>query len=279
MIDRATLRHGNAWLLVSLMLLSVGGCQSVRDRFFASRTAQRPARAQLHLHEETPKLTAAQTLDVQCAMARALEQQGDLQRAEAAYRALNERAPHQPAVLHRLAIVCDRQQRPDEAESLFRSAIDLDKTNAELMVDYGYFLYRHDRISEAEAILRSATAIQPGNRRAHNHLGLVLCRMDRTEEGLQEFARGGCSRAEAHLNLAVVFTLSDRFEEARHQYRLATALGLPDAERAEQAQRLDAILAEAGVTSTDVDLVSGTKDDFPPARVNTLAGHARVLAD
>ena len=60
--------------------------------------------------------------------------------------------------------------------------------------------------------------------RAHTNLGLLLARTDRRDKAMTEFARAGCTEAEARANLAFALTLEQKPDEARQQYELALAV-------------------------------------------------------
>lgn len=262
----------SASLLV--LALTAGGCRGGQQQFLPRRLPGFTNRGEQPRQPEAVRLNDEQTLDVQLAMARTLEQQGDLERAEAMYRALNEQHPNQPAVQHRLAIICDRQNRFEEGEQLFQAALVQNQNDATLLADYGYSLYRQKRWSEAERMLRRAIASRPGERRAHNHLGLVLCETDRQVEALKEFARAGCTQGEAHMNAALVLTMNDRFEEARHQFRMASTAGVASPETAARAQHLDRMLSDGGVEESTVTLVGGTASASVAEPSHSKAGRA-----
>lgn len=257
--------------------LSSSGCRGTQN--WLSRKKEHSPPQELLAVAKTDRVTLSdeQTFDVEFAMARTLEQQGDLTRAERAYRALLERKHDRPYVFHRLAVVCDRQNRFQDAEQNFKRAIALEPRDSVLLADYGYSLYRQRRWVESEQYLRQAVANDPADSRAHNHLGLVLCQVERRDEAIGEFLRAGCTEAEAHVNLALVLTMNDRFEEARHEYAIASQIGVSSPEAIERARQLDKLLAQAGVLPASVSLASGTQSLPEASPSSSHVGRSRVL--
>ena len=62
--------------------------------------------------------------------------------------------------------------------------------------------------------LRQAIVLQPDHARAHNNLGLVLAHTGRLDLSLVEFRQGGCTEADAQINLAYALTLERHWPEA-----------------------------------------------------------------
>lgn len=171
--------------------------------------------------EKQRKLSNRQLADVQFSLARSLELEGDYDSAMDAYRTLMAKSPKLSTPYWRMAVMHDRRGNAQESSSLYRQALELDPKNSEIHCDYGYSLYLQRRWAEAEDQLRKALAIDPHNRRAHNNLGLLLAQTERSNDALAEFRQAGCSADDAHVNLAFVSMLNQRWDQAREEFQRA----------------------------------------------------------
>src|SRR5262245_59019417 len=212
---------------------------------------------QLHLHRteatkkaatETPEpqsnLTAAQQADVQIAMGRVTENQGDLAGAMAAYQQALSRDQKSAEAHARMAVVHDKQGEFRESAELYRKALKLSPGNPDIYCDMGYSLYLQRRWAEAEMNLRQAIALSPNFARAHNNLAMLLARDTRVDAALTEFKKGGSDKATAHANLAFVLTTENRWEDARQQYQLALAANPSSKELKDRLDQLNALVAK-----------------------------------
>lgn len=233
MCDRWIHHKGRGLLLAVLGLIA--GCQLGRESagIAPHKKPSRPATTASAAAESTEE----QTLDLQLALARSLEKQGDLQRAADLYQGISSQHPKDGRAVHRLAIVHDQQAQFDKSAELFRKALKLQPGNPDIFCDLGYSQYLQQRWSESEMNLRQALALAPEHRRAHNQLGLVLAQLDRRTEALAEFRKAGGTAAEAHLNTALVLSMNGRLEDARREYEFALEEGaVPDELHARLAQ-------------------------------------------
>lgn len=194
--------------VVAAALLSCGGCA-----FDSSSSSSWASGAHA--------LRDAQAADVEIAFGRIFEAQDELEHAMAAYRQAAHREPHRAEPHLRMAILHDKLGQFTDSAIQYRQAIELDPGNPEIFADVGFSLYLQDRWDDAEMNLRQALAIEPDLPRAHNNLALVLARTDRIDEALAEFLRGGCSRSDAHANVAFVATTQGHRELAETHYQLA----------------------------------------------------------
>jgi tetratricopeptide (TPR) repeat protein len=189
------------------------------------------------------RITPAKQADVQIALARVAESQGDLDGAEQAYRAaLSRDKKRGDAHLH-LANLQTLKGAYRQATEEYQKALEVNPGNADVFCDMGYSLYLQHKWDEASRNLKQALAINPDHQRAHNNLGLVYAHLERTEEALAEFRKAGSSAAEAHLNLAFSLSLDQRWKPAREEYRRALAAS-PNSETVKSRLReLDHLLA------------------------------------
>ncbi len=241
---------------MTIMLATLSGCQQLsmlREGHLPwSRTARQTHVPPVSPAEATEPLRPEQKADIQIAMARSLERQGRTDDAKKMYLQAIQAAPKRADVHHFLALLYDRNGECRAAEKYYQQALDLDAQNAELHCDLGYNYYLQQRWQDAEARLRCALELASDLPRAHNNLGLLLARTGREGEALEEFMRAGSSPAEAHANLACVFMLSNRWQEAETTFQQALAIN-PKLESAQEGlTRLRSLAAKrsAGGIST-----------------------------
>lgn len=159
----------------------------------------------------------------QLAKGRALEKSGKLDAAREVYERLIVWAPDRYEAYHRLAVVCDRQQRYTEAEALYVQAIRLNPANPDLFNDLGYCYILQGKFEKAERALLKAVGLSPANERYRNNLGLVYGYQGRYQEALEQFRRGG-SEPDAWYNLAYVQWVRQDEDLARQSLENALAL-------------------------------------------------------
>ena len=198
--------------------LVVAGCQQLH----LSRTAA-TKKAASETPEPQANLTAAQQADMQIAMGRMTENQGDLVGAMASYREALGRDQKSAEAHTRMAVVHDKQGEFRESAELYRKALKLSPGNPDIYCDMGYSFYLQRRWAEAEMNLRQAIALNANLARAHNNLAMLLVRDMRIDAALEEFRKGGSDEASAHANVAFVLTTENRLEEARKYYEFALA--------------------------------------------------------
>ncbi|MDE3158590.1 MAG: tetratricopeptide repeat protein, partial [Acidobacteriota bacterium] len=190
------------------------------------------------------KLKSRQVADVQVALGRSLERQGETARAIAAYNEALRADPGRADAGLRLAMLYDKEGKFKEALPLYQKALAAYPGDPDIFCDMGYSLYLQGRLVEAEINLRQALALAPDKARAHNNLGLVLGCSDRSEEALTEFRRAGCSEADAQINLAFALTLENKWAEARKRYQMALAADASSAAARKGLQELETALAK-----------------------------------
>jgi Flp pilus assembly protein TadD len=171
-----------------------------------------------------PPISKRQQLEGKFALARTVEQAGELDNAIAAYTGILKTDPKFAAAHHRLAVVFDKQGRFEDADEHYRQALHSEPRNAELLADYGYCLYMRGQMPEAEDALRKAIAASPELARAHNNLGLLLARTGRVDEALDQFGAARCTPSEARANVALGLMLEERWPAACEH--LTTALSI-----------------------------------------------------
>jgi Flp pilus assembly protein TadD len=251
--------NGNRFLDYTLGILAMGllgsaGCVSLDQ---VPGLALRPTAAD----QDAPRLSKQQAADVHLALGRSLEKRGDLDQAIAAYQEAEKRDSKRVDAYARLAVLYDHQGKFEESAAQYREALKLEPNNPEIHCDLGYSLYLQRRWAEAATDLRKALRIKPDLPRAHNNLALVLARTNRLDEALAHFRQGGCSAAQAHVNLAFALTLDRRWQDARQQYQNALVSD-PSLESARKGLRdLEALMSNPMAGQAP----AGPKDSRPVA--------------
>ena len=122
----------------------------------------------------------------------ALQAQGRLDQAVAAYRQAVALDPDLAEAHNNLGTALREQGRPDEAAACYRRAIELRPDYPEAHNNLGNALRALGRLDEAIACLRRALALKPDYPHAHNNLGIAL-----QEQGLLDEAIASCRTAVA----------------------------------------------------------------------------------
>jgi tetratricopeptide (TPR) repeat protein len=125
-------------------------------------------------------------------------------------------------VARRLAVLYDREGKPELALAEFRRALREGPRDAGLFNDLGYCYYRQGEYREAESWLRQAVSINRSYDRAWVNLGLALGKQQRYEESCSAFAHA-VRPAAARPNVAAVLAEEGRLEEAKTALRHALA--------------------------------------------------------
>lgn len=199
-----------------------------------------------------PKITRRQSADVEIALGRSLEESGDLNRAEAAYRNALAKDPKRADAEQRLAILADERGDQAEADRRFDRALRLAPKDPDILCDRGYNLYLQRRWTEAEAHLKRALAADARHARSHSNLALVLAQLGDEKGALAEFAKAGCDPAEARSNLALTQAMRGRFDDARKTYAEVLA-ARPNLEPARDGLRaVNVAAAEPGIDGTSL---------------------------
>ncbi|MDG3004744.1 tetratricopeptide repeat protein [Paludisphaera mucosa] len=218
------------------------------------------------------KVSHRQAADVEIAMARSLEQSGDLAGAEAAYRDALAKDPRRGDAEARLAVLADERGDLKGSAEHFERAARLAPDDPEILCDRGYSYYLQRRWADAEGCLRKALQKDPRHARAHNNLGLTLARQGDRDGALAEFAKAGCDRADARSNLALVLAMEGRVEDARTLYAEAAAAKPGSVAAREGLRAADAALAARGFGGGARESLAGAIP--PPSRFDPAVARA-----
>jgi protein O-GlcNAc transferase len=117
--------------------------------------------------------------------------------------------------------------RFEQAESLYRLALENDPKNADVLHILGVLLHQSGRNAESIDLLRRAIEINPAVPDFHNNLGNVLRAWNRVDEAVIEFRAALAIHneyVEAHANLGSALHDQGKFDEAIEAYAAALRL-------------------------------------------------------
>lgn len=128
--------------------------------------------------------------------------------------------PRIKGVAHLLAVLYDRQGRMDAAEREYQRAIQESKSDADVLNDYGYFLYSRGNLALAEETLRLALRRKNDHPKAQLNLGLVLAGQGRMDESFTTFEKA-VGPAAAYHNVGLLMIRNGQREEGLAYLALA----------------------------------------------------------
>ncbi len=148
--------------------------------------------------------------------------------AAAAFEKGFEHAPADDALARRIADAYARLSRDRESESMYRRAIELRPEFWGNHNALGAFFLERGRLDEAKTVLRRVVDLNPGSDTGYTNLAVVhILEGDHAAaEPLLRAALGLNPSHQTRNNLGVVYYAMGRFEDAAHQWRLATESGV-----------------------------------------------------
>lgn len=167
------------------------------------------------------------------AMARALEQTGDLAEACLHHRTVLELVPTHAEAHARLGSLLGRQGRLDDAIAHCRRAVAANPAHVEAWNTLGALLHQSQEPAEAAQALRQALALRPDWPTALNNYGLVQLALNQPAEAAIVLAGAADLRpdhAGTRVNLAAALRRLERLDEARTQAEAAVRLAPRDGE-------------------------------------------------
>ncbi len=245
--------------LAGLALVSAPGCQSARDWMAENPNDRVHSSAQQA--SQTVQVNEAQAAEVRMSLARMLESQGKLDRAEQIYESATKANPDDPIPYWRLAIIQSRRGQVDRSVEFFNKALERSPGNPHIFSDVGYTHYLHGNYKTAEANYRQALALKPTDTRTHNNLGMLLARTGRVDEAIDTFTKGGLKGPAIAENVGLALMMEGDLNGAKGAYERAVALA-PNSETAHEG--LDRVMA-----------MIGTRGGHPAASPNQPAVPAR----
>ncbi len=161
---------------------------------------------------------------------------GNLDAAKTGFQKVLAISPENPPALINLALIAQRQNRTDDAESFLRRVIQKDTANATAWLLLGIGAYERNEFDAAHAHLAQAVLSAPNDARAHQYLGATFARRGWYSAGEEELRRAlelDPKSADAHCNLAMIYMerVPPSVELARRHYIRSLELGAPPDEK------------------------------------------------
>ncbi len=172
---------------------------------------------------------------------------GRLDEAEAAYRSMLKKVPHQPNALHLLGLIESQRGRPAHGVELISEALPALEKAPQIHYDLGGALRLCGRREEAVAKFRDALSVKADYVEAHIALGSTLGEMGNFEAAISHCRAAIAidpTSLNARLTLAAALQGARRMPEAAQAWREIVALK-PD--RAESYAQLAGQLVELGL--------------------------------
>ena len=151
-------------------------------------------------------------------------QEGRLEEAERLYRSALENQPTNSIIRNNLGVALQGLGRLDEAEASYRKAIELKPDYFEAHLNLGNLLKGLGRLKEAEVSYRQAITSKPGLAEIHNNLGVTLHELGKLEEAEVSYRQAITLEpgfAEAHLNMGKNFKKIGKINEAAKYFEQA----------------------------------------------------------
>jgi len=178
----------------------------------------------VHTEKLTSKFPSAEKKErATMSMARLLEKQGNLRKAEELYLDLYEKNPANVRVCNRLAVVASSQGDQEKAEKFFSEGLAIDPDDTQLLADYGYHLYLANEFESAEKYLAHAASLRPQDSRILTNLAIVLGYLGKFEESRETFEQV-VTKAEAQNNIAYIYSQMGNGPKAIEHYSRALSL-------------------------------------------------------
>ena len=196
-----------------ILMLATIGCHNsplISDKSSASLD---PPVKQAHKVIKTDNLSADESADACIETARELERNGWEREAIVVYQRALKFAPKQKGVARRLARLEARAGNAKAARKHFETALTETPNEANLLNDYGFFLYEHGEFSKAEELLRKALDQKPQDTRFQTNLARVFAAQKRYEQSLDLFEKA-VGPAAALSNLAILLTQQGEYKTA-----------------------------------------------------------------
>ena len=183
-----------------------------------------------NLAEGIPRLAAAlekyqpQQADYYLALANALRDRAEWNRAAPLYEDALRREPRNLAALENLAVCLMSLGQRARAVDVLKRAFDQAPEDAASWQLLGTTYFEQGRTTEAIAAFQNALQRDPELPEAHNSLGAIWVRTrdwQRAEPALREALRLEPRYPEAYANLANLLASTNRFDEARYHFEAA----------------------------------------------------------
>lgn len=129
--------------------------------------------------------------------------------------------PNLKGVAHPLAVLYDRQGRLDAAQREYDRALKEDSRNADVLNDFGYFLYSRGDFAGARQRLEQAIARNAQHPKARINLAMIMAAEERYDEAFVHFEHA-LGPAAAHHNIGLLKLRSGMQDEGLAHLREAS---------------------------------------------------------
>lgn len=156
-----------------------------------------------------------------------LHRGGNLDSAEILYGRIIETAPDHLNALHFYGLLCNHQQRQQEAAALIQRIIEVAPENADAHNNLGNVFDGMGRLQDAEACYRKAVDLNPDHAPALNNMGVVLMARKAVSEALVAYHRAVRLSPDVpnfRYNLGNALRKCGQVDEAAAAYRKAVEL-------------------------------------------------------
>jgi tetratricopeptide (TPR) repeat protein len=152
--------------------------------------------------------------------------EGDLDKAESAWRGVLARKPDDAQGFNNLGLLASKRKEYAEAKGFFQRAMELKPNLADPHLNLGDTYLKMGLMGPAERQLRAAVAISPIDTRAHNKLGQLLFATGRPNEAEEQFRASvrSAPTALAYDFLGMFSIRRGAVGEAAHDFRAALSL-------------------------------------------------------
>lgn len=178
-------------------------------------------------HESVAGRERNVTIEEALAIAVRCQQHGQLQEAEALYRAVLDADPGCADAIHFLGVLADQQGHTSEALALIERSLEIVADRADWHGNLGRVHQGSGNIAGATQSYRRALELEPGHANTHNNLGVLLKAsglLSEAEDSYRTAIRLNPDHADAYHNLALLLGASGRTEEAVGCYCKALTL-------------------------------------------------------
>ena len=156
-------------------------------------------------------------IEQRCEKAVTTHIEGKLEEAEQLYRSILEIQPNNHNILNNLSVIIKDQGKLEEAEIYCKKAIDLKQDFAEACGNLGLILFSLNKDDEAEVYYRKAIKLKPSLFQVYVNLSRLLSKLNRTDEAIincKHAIKLKPDYAEAYLNLGALSIKLNAYEEA-----------------------------------------------------------------
>ena len=221
---------------------------------------------------QNPFGAAERQRSTQYDLAQVTEREGNLFKAEKAYRELAEHRPKETKFHHRLGIVLVKQGRLEEGIAELQQAAELSPENAAIMNDLGYAQLLMGEYAAAETTMQRALELDPRDIRTRNNLALATGYAGNTQTAYELFRRHQ-SEAEARSNVAYILAQRGELKAATSEYDIALSKN-PDsrstAEALLQLTEMQRGIDASESPASDVQLAGAVKEVTPSHSLEAL---------